>query len=62
MKPTEHFCQIPGEYNDRDKDIKALILYQWYEAEGWEHEDLTKAGGEWREVSIVSKLPGRPQE
>lgn len=28
------------------------VLQQWWDAEGWEHPDYVKQGGEWRDVPL----------
>lgn len=29
------------------------VFQQWHEAEGWEHDDYVKAGGEWQTIPTV---------
>lgn len=30
----------------------APVLQQWWDVEGWEHDDYMEAGGEWRDVEL----------
>lgn len=56
MKPTPklRFVRraVPDKTFGENISVYKHILQQWWEAEGWEHSDTVKAGGEWQDIPI----------
>ena len=52
MKPTAHL-RFVWRLDER-------VLQQWHEAEGWEHEDTSANGGEWRDVPLQPETEEAP--
>lgn len=51
-KPTQYLRQVQKE--------DGLVLQQWFEADGWEHETIVKNGGYWQDVPVLPDTNGPP--
>lgn len=52
MKATHKLRHAWRWLSDGNGEVKVLILQQWHEVEGWEHDDHIKAGGEWQNIEV----------
>lgn len=51
---------VPAPEHGEGIGKKVRILQQWYAAEGWEHPDLVKAGGQWEDVRLQAETDEGP--
>lgn len=53
-KPTTYLRQV-----QRDE---CLVLQQWFQAEGWEHDETVKNGGYWEDVPVAPDTADPPPD
>jgi len=52
---TTQLRHVWRDHSDGNATLRVLALQQWFEAEGWEHEDIVKQGGYWQDVPVVMR-------